>query len=75
AAQRSDSYIIPVVAVADRAWQLKSWDRFMIPKPFARVTVAYGNPAKVLATTSRAAAEEGPRFEDLMSDAIRTAGG
>lgn len=75
AAQRSDSYIIPVVAVADRAWYLNSWDRFMIPKPFARVTVAYGNPAKVLATTSRAAAGEGPRFEDLMSDAIRKAGG
>ena len=25
----------------DRAWELNSWDRFLIPKPFARVAVAF----------------------------------
>jgi lysophospholipid acyltransferase (LPLAT)-like uncharacterized protein len=25
----------------ERAWQLRSWDRFLIPKPFSRVTVAW----------------------------------
>lgn len=75
AAQRSDSFILPVAASADRAWRLKSWDRFMIPKPFARVTVAYATPTKVSAPTSRAAAEEGPRFERLMSEAVGLAGG
>lgn len=75
AAQRSDSFILPVVAVADRAWRLKSWDRFMIPKPFAQVTIGYGNPTKVLATSPRAAADEGPRFEELMSEALGMASG
>jgi len=75
AAQRSNSYILPTVAVADRAWHLKSWDRFMIPKPFARVTIAYGEPTKVLGATPRAAAEEGERFEKVMHDASRMAGG
>jgi lysophospholipid acyltransferase (LPLAT)-like uncharacterized protein len=75
AAQRSDSFILPVAASADRAWRLRSWDRFMIPKPFARVTVAYGAPAKVLAQTSRAAAEEGPRFERLLNEASEIARG
>lgn len=75
AAQRADSYIVPTVAVADRAWYLRSWDRFMIPKPFARVTIAYGNPTKVLASTPRAAAEEVGRFEALMTETIRKAGG
>jgi lysophospholipid acyltransferase (LPLAT)-like uncharacterized protein len=75
ASQRSGAVIVPVVAVADRAWRLKSWDRFMIPKPFARVTVAYGDPASVLAVTPRGASEEGPRFEALMSDAVGKAGG
>jgi lysophospholipid acyltransferase (LPLAT)-like uncharacterized protein len=75
AAQRSDSFILPVAASADRAWRLRSWDRFMIPKPFARVTVAYGAPAKVLAQTSRAAAEEGPRFERLLNEAGEIARG
>lgn len=75
AAQRADVHILPTVAVADRAWHLGSWDRFMIPKPFARVTIAYGTPTKVLASTARAAAEEGERFESLMSETIRIAGG
>jgi lysophospholipid acyltransferase (LPLAT)-like uncharacterized protein len=25
----------------DRAWELRSWDRFLIPKPFSRVTVSW----------------------------------
>lgn len=75
AAQRSDSYILPVAASADRAWRLRSWDRFIIPKPFARVTVAYTTPTKVLAATSRAAAEEGPRFERLLNEAVEIADG
>jgi lysophospholipid acyltransferase (LPLAT)-like uncharacterized protein len=25
----------------ERAWQLRSWDRFLIPKPFSRVTIAW----------------------------------
>lgn len=75
AAQRADAFILPAVAVADRAWSLRSWDRFMIPKPFARVTIAYGTPTKVLGATLRAAAEEGQRFEKLMADTMRTAGG
>ena len=75
AAQKADSVILPVVAVADRAWRLKSWDRFMIPKPFTRITIAYGKPTKVLAATAREAAQEGVRFEALMSETIGKAGG
>lgn len=75
AAQRSGSFILPVAASADRAWRLRSWDRFMIPKPFARVTVAYGVPTKVLAATPRAAAQEGARFEQLLNEAVEIAGG
>jgi lysophospholipid acyltransferase (LPLAT)-like uncharacterized protein len=73
AAQRSDSFILPVVINVDRAWRLRSWDSFTIPKPFARITVAYGDPVKVAAGTPRAAAEEGERFERLMESAIQVA--
>src|SRR5437868_13713649 len=75
AAPRSDAFIVPVAAIADRAWHLKSWDRFIIPTPFARITIASADPAKVFASTPRAAAEEGGRFEKLMSETVRTAGG
>jgi lysophospholipid acyltransferase (LPLAT)-like uncharacterized protein len=75
AAQRSDTFILPVAISASRSWRLRSWDRFMIPKPFARVTVAYGPPTKVEASNARGAAEEGPRFEKLMSETIALAHG
>ncbi|HEU4747972.1 MAG TPA: lysophospholipid acyltransferase family protein [Gemmatimonadaceae bacterium] len=74
AAQRSGAAILPVAAGADRAWRLGSWDRFIIPKPFARVTVAYGAPTTIDAASARAAAHEGPRVEALMKTAAELAG-
>ena len=73
AAHRANAHIVPVAAVADRAWHLRSWDRFLIPKPFARVTVAYGPPTRVLADTARDAGAEAPRFEALLDDAVARA--
>jgi len=74
AAQRSGAPILPVAASADRAWRLKSWDRFVIPKPFARVTVAYGAPTTVDAPSARAAADDAPRVEALMNATSELAG-
>ncbi len=53
--QRSGVPILPLAAGASRAWRLRSWDRFLIPKPFARVTVSYGAPLNVSAPTPREA--------------------
>ncbi len=36
--------IIPIACAADRAWYLNRWDRFMVPKPFARIVIAIGEP-------------------------------
>jgi lysophospholipid acyltransferase (LPLAT)-like uncharacterized protein len=36
--------IVPVAAGARRAWWFGSWDRLLVPKPFARVAVRYGAP-------------------------------
>lgn len=47
AAQRGGGVIVPIHARADRAWRLDSWDRFLIPKPAARITIAYGRPFEV----------------------------
>ena len=47
AAQRGGGVIVPIHAQADRAWRLHSWDRFMIPKPLARVRITYGRPFEV----------------------------
>lgn len=44
ASQRSSAPVIPARVSCARAWHLNGWDRFMIPKPFARVDVTYGDP-------------------------------
>lgn len=34
---RGELPIMTIGYIADRYWQLKSWDRFVIPKPFAKI--------------------------------------
>ncbi len=40
-AQLGGAVIAPFSTRTDRAWYFNSWDRFMIPKPFARVTLRF----------------------------------
>ncbi|MFW5950934.1 MAG: lysophospholipid acyltransferase family protein [Gemmatimonadota bacterium] len=47
AAQLTGLPIIPLGCGASRAWWPGSWDRFCVPKPFARVEVMYGEPRYV----------------------------
>ena len=72
AASKAGALILPMAAHCDRAWRLKSWDRFTIPKPFARVTIAYGEPVK-LPDDARAAAAQTPRLESAMNAAVGAA--
>lgn len=73
AAHRAGAPIVAIGVSASRAWHLRSWDAFMIPKPFARVTVAYSDPIYVEALDSRAAAEQTARFESALNAAVARA--
>ncbi len=42
-AKRTGIPIIPVIWSADRFWKLRSWDRTIIPKPFARIVALFGS--------------------------------
>ena len=46
-ASTKDLQILPVAAVADRYWELRTWDRLRIPKPFAKIRIMYGTPISV----------------------------
>ncbi len=41
-AHAADAMIVPMYTAADKAWYFKSWDKFMLPKPFADVTLRFG---------------------------------
>ena len=46
-AQITGRPIVPLGCGCTRAWWPGSWDRFCVPKPFAKVTVRYGAPYRV----------------------------
>ena len=73
ASNRAGAPIVPAVAHVDKAWTLSSWDGFVIPKPFAKITIAYGPPTTVDAANTRDAAAQAPRLERMMSDALEVA--
>jgi len=39
--------LVPIVCAASRAWTANTWDSFMIPKPFARIVLAVGEPIEI----------------------------
>lgn len=39
--------VLPVAIAASRAKLLRSWDRFLVPLPFSRVHIVYGEPLTV----------------------------
>ena len=43
-AQITAAPMLPISVACTRYWQLKSWDRLIIPKPFARAVVHIGEP-------------------------------
>ena len=46
-AKATGNPVLPFHLEADRHWTLKSWDRTQIPKPFATVALAIGEPFDV----------------------------
>jgi lysophospholipid acyltransferase (LPLAT)-like uncharacterized protein len=43
-ARRLSVPLIPITFSCRRTWVLRSWDRMVLPKPFSRVVVGYGDP-------------------------------
>jgi lysophospholipid acyltransferase (LPLAT)-like uncharacterized protein len=39
--------IVPITYVAEKAWCLNSWDRFVLPRPFSKITVRYGRMIRI----------------------------
>ncbi|HYH03312.1 MAG TPA: lysophospholipid acyltransferase family protein [Bacillota bacterium] len=48
-AQKTGAPLIPVAFVYDRKWVFRSWDKFQVPKPFARGVAYFGEPVFIKA--------------------------
>jgi lysophospholipid acyltransferase (LPLAT)-like uncharacterized protein len=57
-AKTTGNPVLPFHLEADRHWTVKSWDRTQIPKPFARIAIAMGEPMYVRDDADADALEE-----------------
>lgn len=46
-AEATGAPIVPIHVRFSSAWRLKTWDRFVIPKPFSRVVVTFAEPIRI----------------------------
>ena len=51
-AQKSGAPVVPVNMEYSRCWRLKSWDRFILPRPFSKVRVIIGQSHHVRSTST-----------------------
>ena len=70
-AQSSGAPIVPCGVAIDRFWQLRSWDGYRIPKPFARVVIAWCDPIYVTRNDDNSTTESG--VAQRIDEAIRFA--
>jgi hypothetical protein len=72
-AAKADAVIVPVYAESVQRWIFHSWDRFLLPKPFSRVTIRFGAPIRVGSQSRTGGAIEVQRraLEAVMRPALR----
>jgi hypothetical protein len=46
-ARKTGAWIVPVSLAFDRSFELKTWDRMVIPMPFATCVIRYGEPFRL----------------------------
>jgi lysophospholipid acyltransferase (LPLAT)-like uncharacterized protein len=73
-AARTGLPVVPVGFACRRAWRLRSWDRFVLPRPFTRAVGVLGAPLVVPADADRAVLEAFRlKAEAALEDATRVA--
>ncbi len=56
--QKTQYPIIPVMVRHSNCWEMPSWDRFCIPKPFSKVALVYGDPVMIPFKLKKSEVEE-----------------
>lgn len=66
--RKTSGWIVPVCVAYSRAWELKTWDGMLIPKPFCRAIVRYGVPFQAVDDHAQA-----PELEAVLNEMERKA--
>ena len=66
-AQKTGAPVLPINLEYSSCWRFKSWDRFILPRPFSKVHVTFGEPQQIPNTSSDAGFEmERQRLQNRM---------
>jgi lysophospholipid acyltransferase (LPLAT)-like uncharacterized protein len=58
-AREADAYFVPMAASGTRVWTFpRAWDRTILPKPFSKMVVGFGQPCKIAADLEAGALKE-----------------
>ena len=70
-AQKTGIAVLPMNVEYSSCWRVKSWDRFIIPKPFSKIRTIIGEPHRVSSTTNDAEFEaERLRLQNAMMSLV-----
>jgi len=71
-AQTTGAMVVPVFVYPEKAWYLKSWDRFMLPKPFSTIRIHFGDMICFPVTTDERERENQRKYlEDIMRPCLK----
>jgi hypothetical protein len=63
--------LLPIHAECERSWELRSWDRTQIPKPFSRVHMVVGEPIELPRGLGEEAQEQACRELERVLEELR----
>jgi hypothetical protein len=70
-AQKTGAPVVPVNLEYSSCWRIKSWDRFIVPKPFSKVRFVIGEPQQIRSTsTDEEFEQERLRLQNVMMSLV-----
>ena len=70
-AQKTGAPVVPIHMEYSSCWRLKSWDRFIVPRPFARLRAIFGMPLRIAETQTPEEFEaERMRLQNAIMDLV-----
>ncbi len=66
----TNARIVPAGFACNRVWQLNTWDRMKVPKPFSTIYAYYGSPLEIPPAMN---SDEFPALQSSIAEAINAA--
>lgn len=66
AARVTGCSVIPLTWSVNKFWQLKTWDKMIVPKPFSRIQIIYGEPVYLTKDADREISKDTSTLQETL---------